>query len=73
ITFSGFKSGTCQRYSGRVKYMKKARCSGVNSDCRALLFFGYKTAFNSVTIIVGLKGIKSTLATPDKRKGSCAR
>lgn len=35
--------------------------------------FGYKTAFNSVTIIVGSKGIKSTLATPDKRKGSCAR
>ncbi|WP_205160284.1 hypothetical protein, partial [Salmonella enterica] len=24
ITFSGFKSGTCQRYSGRVKDNKKA-------------------------------------------------
>ncbi|EBN8059090.1 hypothetical protein D0662_19640 [Salmonella enterica] len=25
ITFSGFKSGTCQRYSGRVTVNKKAR------------------------------------------------
>jgi integrase len=25
ITFSGFKSGTCQRYSGRVTARKKAR------------------------------------------------
>ncbi|MCJ8495081.1 hypothetical protein, partial [Escherichia coli] len=24
ITFSGFKSGTCQRYSGRVNQIKKA-------------------------------------------------
>ncbi|EDT0275452.1 hypothetical protein GQV73_004770, partial [Salmonella enterica subsp. enterica serovar Schwarzengrund] len=24
ITFSGFKSGTCQRYSGRVSYKKRA-------------------------------------------------
>ncbi|WP_217701137.1 hypothetical protein, partial [Salmonella enterica] len=23
ITFSGFKSGTCQRYSGRVRVIKK--------------------------------------------------
>ncbi|KAB2502957.1 hypothetical protein F8P18_23510, partial [Salmonella enterica] len=26
-TFSGFKSGTCQRYSGRVTYKQKARTS----------------------------------------------
>ncbi|WP_217701210.1 hypothetical protein, partial [Salmonella enterica] len=26
ITFSGFKSGTCQRYSGRVNMHKKSGC-----------------------------------------------
>ncbi|MEQ1333319.1 hypothetical protein, partial [Salmonella enterica] len=33
ITFSGFKSGTCQRYSGRVKCEKKARRQKTFHEC----------------------------------------
>ncbi|HAU6298457.1 TPA: hypothetical protein JD836_17310 [Citrobacter freundii] len=39
MTFSGFKSGTCQRYSGRVKEHKKSPLK------RAFLSLGSRGSF----------------------------
>ncbi|WP_205128226.1 hypothetical protein, partial [Salmonella enterica] len=52
ITFSGFKSGTCQRYSGRVKLIKKADYSAYlvsgrrNREKLREFVSAYKTADN---------------------------